>query len=108
MPLRVAMGFGETREQSIYNAVTEYNRVEGYKVFHKSDTGFEFDTPAENPEAMTGTFQTEIWFTTTAIDPPKPDFTYIGSVGIDPNDPEWKEKIHDKYTTITHAPIHVE
>jgi len=86
--LKVVLGVSSTYEGSIQTALNAYNADdEGYKTFHYKETGNRLI--GQNPQ-----YVTEIWYTvaksTKQIEQEKHQF--VGHQGIDPNDPNWREK----------------
>ncbi len=79
--LRVAIGKADNYEDSIIAAVEQYNEVEGSKSFHDRQTIM-----------LPGIFITTIFFTVREVTQQEPKHEFIGSEGIDPNDPNWREK----------------
>lgn len=86
--LQVIIGQGKTYVESIKAAVGRYNEETTRKVFHHVEHLAEYD---ENGVSIKMTI---IWYTAFVEDEPKKDqFEYIGSIDVDPNDPNWREKM---------------
>lgn len=87
--LRAVISNGTTLEEALITAVDLYNEIDLRKVFHKADI-------VEDTASQYNRYQLIIWFTvmedTPVVEPP----TFIGSRGIDPNDPNWREKLAQK------------
>jgi hypothetical protein len=81
--LRRVIGYGDDVEEASQSATNQYNSIENRTVFHKADI---FPT-------TTGKIVVIIWLTEEHLEQINPTFEYIGSRGIDPNDPDWREKL---------------
>ena len=96
--LHVALGYGDTREEAIKAAVTQYNEIEGTKVFHAQETGVEFEENPNNPDELKGVYITEVWFTLMEKSQQDSEPKFIGSEKLDPKDPNWREKWNQQNT----------
>lgn len=87
MTLRVVFGYGGSYESSVAASLQAYNEIEGHKTFHHKDTGNRL--VGSNPQ-----YVTEIWFTLTPTRKQQNEekYEFVGHQGIDPNDPNWREK----------------
>lgn len=87
--LKVILAYADTYEQVITDALNLYNAVEGNKIFHAREIYLLGDSPIEKK------YSCEIWFTVTqsATQQPKDEFEFVGSKGIDPSDPNWRDKM---------------
>jgi len=92
--LRRVIGYGDDIEDASKSAVDQYNSIDNRTVFHKTDI---FPT-------TTGKVVVILWFTEEHLEPINPVFEFIGSRGVNPNDPDWREKLNlvteDSYTDI--------
>ena len=93
--LRAVMAYGRDLEDAVTAALNHYNEIDARKIFHKADVD---DTITKTTEdGIIFHARVIIWFTANTDDPIEPDIpTFIGSQGIDPNDPDWREKIKHK------------
>lgn len=93
MTLKLAVGYSTQLIEAKERAIYFYEKVEGRK-------RFEFvETHKGKNEIDQDVWVTTIWFTELA-DPvenkPEEKFEFIGSTGIDPDDPNW----YTKWTTL--------
>lgn len=91
--LKIIFGYGVDDETAIGNAIDEYNSVEGRKTYHESKVR------QIQPNGVQQ-FRCEIWYTLNQSEAEKQTeaekHLFIGSTDIDPNDPDWREKMTAK------------
>ena len=87
--LQVILSYGNTYAEAITDAVSKYNSFDGDKIFHdKSVYLADIDV-----NGILYKYGCEIWFTLhTRVQIPE-QFEFVGSHGVDPNDPNWREKL---------------
>lgn len=89
MTLKAVIGLGNTIENSILSALQTYNE-EDYteqKTFHHSDLQERYIENTDELECLC-----IIWYSARKIQQQEPEYKYIGSTGVDPNDPDWLTK----------------
>jgi hypothetical protein len=87
--LRAIVAYGSNIETAIQAALNQYNNVEARKIFHRTEIKEDLIILRNDD---TFTTRVTLWFTATVDDPVEEAHDYIGFRGIDPNDPNWKEK----------------
>lgn len=80
--LKIIFGYGIDDETAIGHALDEYNSKEGRKTYHESKVR----------QIAADRFRCEIWYSVSEVQKQEEKQTFIGSVDIDPNDPNWYEK----------------
>lgn len=84
--LNVAMSYARSYQEAILGAIKLYNEIEGQKIYHERHV-HKIEDAHENAQ-----FMCEIWFTLRVIEQQPPKYEFVGSQGIDPTDPNWREK----------------
>ena len=85
--LNVVFGYGNSYTDAIVDALRTYNEIEGQKTFHTKDVHVASTEIIDAPRCMC-----EIWFTLRVIVQQPETYEYVGSKGIDPSDPNWREQ----------------
>ena len=95
--LRSVITYGSSVEDAVQAALNTYNAIDARKIYHRSDIREDLLILKED---RTYTARVIIWFTANTDDPIEPELpTFIGSRGIDPNDPDWREKLNQLQNT---------
>lgn len=97
MTLHAVMGKGNTLEEAITVALNTYNKEDDtvQKTFHHTDLKERWIPPQgelEFDNELTIEYLCIIWYTARRIQQQEPEYKYIGSEGINPNDPDWLKK----------------
>lgn len=84
--LKVILGKGDVLETAVVAAINKFNEpTTEARYFHTAQVLTRLVTGDE--------FQCILWYHTTEEQPINKEFRFIGSEGIDPNDPNWREKL---------------
>ncbi len=89
--LNVRIAYGTSYENAVGEAVELYNQLDKAKTFHSSEV--------DQPNELSEYWRCTIWFSTsdvTAVEKEAEEekYYYIGSTDVDPNDPNWREKLY--------------
>ncbi len=88
--LKVAQGLGANIIDAQERAIEEYNKVEGQITYHEHEF-----IQLKDTETNADFWACCIWYTVRQTDKQRVEAAYdfIGSHGVNPNDPDWQEKL---------------